>query len=167
MSEKILSQFWIQMGKTFSNADKKKLIEMVEKYQRSSEKRNNHVNWALIAAQMGDGFTGEQCKRQWDQYTQWLDNRQYTAEEDLLLVRKVRELGENWTKISEFFTHRRPGALKRRYRILQIRELNKKMISIFPDIEPIPELPDPLLITDEKPNPDEKVLCDTYTVEFH
>ena len=41
--------------------------------------------------------------------------RQYSIEEDLLLLQKVRDLGNKWTLISKYFEDRTPTSLRNRY----------------------------------------------------
>ena len=145
------------MKTRFSKEEKAKLLKTVQQYQRENPWRDKNMEWDKIVEMMGTHHTKMECMRQYESYKQTRDKRPFTQEEDELLIRKVREMGEKFTNIAMFFTDRRPGVLKNRYRLLQIRELDRHSITVFPEIK---SLPIPILASDHSDEEEEKNLVE-------
>jgi hypothetical protein len=90
-----------------------KLQSLVQKYGTK--------NWQLISIIM-QNRNERQCKERWTKYlSPDLNNTPWTEEEDRLLVRKVKEIGQKWVKISKEFNKRTDANLKNRWNVLQRR----------------------------------------------
>lgn len=97
----------------FTLEEDMKLQNLVQKYGTK--------NWQLISSIM-QNRNERQCKERWTKYlSPELNNTPWTDEEDKLLVRKVKELGQKWVKISKEFNKRTDASLKNRWNVLQRR----------------------------------------------
>ena len=63
-------------------------------------------SWAVIARLL-PGRTPRQCRDRWNHYlSPKINISSWTPEEDQLLIQKVHELGNKWSKIAQFFPGR-------------------------------------------------------------
>lgn len=101
----------------FTEQEDALLVKLVE----SSEIRN----WVKIAEQM-NGRTARQCRERYDGYlAPHVIKRDWTEEEDKLLLQKYAELGSKWATIATFFLGRTNTNVKNRYNLL-CRNASKK-----------------------------------------
>jgi hypothetical protein len=62
------------------------------------------------------GRSERQCQDRWRGYlAPYILNQQWTLEEDMLLIQKVKEYGKKWTKLSFLFPGRSDISLKNRF----------------------------------------------------
>lgn len=54
-----------------------------------------------------------------DNPVEFVSKRQFTPEEDLLLIQLVSQLGTRWTFMTRYFLYRTPGSLSRRWKYLR------------------------------------------------
>ena len=91
-----------------------KLKELVLKYGEN--------NWIQISKEIKTRNV-RQVRERWKHYlSNNKDKREWTNEEDILLLNKFIELGPKWTKISKFFKDRTDIQIKTRY--FKINKLN-------------------------------------------
>ena len=97
--------------KKFTYEEDQKLRKLVGKY--------GPKKWKLIASLM-KGRTSRQCRERWKYY---LSNppatKEWTPEEDSLLLEKYAEFGTHWSQISLFFKDQTDINLKNHFRKLQ------------------------------------------------
>ena len=102
----------------FSIEDDEALRRLVEEFGEN--------NWTMIVERM-PGRNVRQCKERWMNYLSPNLNRSpWTPEEDALLIKKQKELGSKWVKISQFFQNRTDAMVKNRFQVLRRKELKEK-----------------------------------------
>lgn len=86
--------------------------------------RKGPKKWQQIALEM-PGRSARQCR---DRYQNYLVpgflNNQWTKQEDELLIRKYKEYGSQWSKMTRFFEHRNANSLKNRWNYYISKHLN-------------------------------------------
>lgn len=76
-------------------------------------------NWAVLSKQI-PGRTTKQCRERWFNHLDPSINRDpYTAEQDLLIIRQQKALGNQWAKIARMLNGRTAEAIKIRWSSLQ------------------------------------------------
>ena len=105
--------------KSWTESDDNKLMRIYNELKAS-----NNINWAEIAQRMGVGFSVRQCR---DRYSHYLDPSikwtPYTLEEDDMILKKVKELGQRWSCVAESVKGRTPTQIRNRWNLLQ-RQIN-------------------------------------------
>lgn len=87
-------------------------------------------DWRHLAKKM-DGRNSRQCRERWKNYLDPnLKIGDWTQEEDELIISKVKEIGQKWMTIKNFFTNRTDAMIKNRYRYL-MKNKNKKVETFF------------------------------------
>ncbi len=96
---------------TFKPEEDEQLKKVIEQY-------GTH-DWQNVADHM-PGRNPRQCRERWKHYLSAPEGskREWTQEEDDLLIRKVQEMGGKWTKFTHFFEGRSDLHIKLRYRKL-------------------------------------------------
>jgi hypothetical protein len=75
-------------------------------------------DWEAIAARMMNR-TARQCRERWSQYlAPSVVRSPWTAEEDALLLEKVRQYGPQWKRLEAFFPGRKDNHLKNHHKLL-------------------------------------------------
>jgi hypothetical protein len=98
----------------FSPADDRKLRSLVDAVDT--------VDWNAVAGEM-EGKNPRQCHERWINYlAPNLNTEPWTADEDLLLMHKYRELGSRWVQMACFFPNRTGCMVKNRLNRLRRRE---------------------------------------------
>ena len=111
------------MLQNINNNTKKKRI--VKKY------KGTYINWEDVAKQLNTGRNSRQCRERWTYYlSPHITNEPWTKEEDDLLLKKYKEIGPKWKKLSLFFKSRTDINLKNRWNLLQ-RKFNKNARTIL------------------------------------
>lgn len=130
----------------FTLEEDSKLRELVRLYGTG--------DWNLIAEKM-PGRTVRQCRERWRHYlTPELAKVPFSAEEDALLARKFKELGNQWKLISGFFRGRTDIAIKNRWLLLNRHRMRSETNSV-PSIDTPagpPGVPDPPMNSNEDTN---------------
>ena len=104
----------------FAPSEDQKLIDIVKKYNEID------INWEDVAKQLNTGRNSRQCRERWSYYlSPHICKEPWTKEEDDLLLKKYKELGPKWKKLSSFFKSRTDINLKNRWNLLQ-RKFNKE-----------------------------------------
>ena len=94
---------------------------------------NRQLSWDDIAKQL-PGRTGRQCRDRYNKYlTTFVVNREWTDEEDNIIIQKYKELGPRWTQIAQFLEGRNGNNVKNRWykhlkKVGRIRESKHKSI---------------------------------------
>lgn len=89
---------------------------------------NGRKKWEAIARKM-PGRTGRQCRDRYQNYlVPGFFNGQWTKQEDELLMKKYKEIGSKWSKMSKFFEHRNANALKNRWNYFISQKMKKENI---------------------------------------
>ena len=90
----------------FTEEEDRKLRELFEQYGE---------DWSAIASEMS-GRCIRQCKERWYEYLNpSIIKRDWTPNEDSLLIQKVSEYGRKWIRIQPFFPGRTSTSLKNRF----------------------------------------------------
>lgn len=83
------------------------LLNLVSKY--------GEKNWKKIAAEF-DGRSVRQCRDRYRHYlSPDLNKKDWTEDEDDLLMEKVEEIGGKWKKLEQFFINRNEVQIRNRY----------------------------------------------------
>lgn len=113
----------LKHGIKFTKEEDEKLKELVDKY--GSQK------WDLIADEM-PGRNGRQCRDRYKNYlTPGYFNGQWSREEDLILKMKFKELGPQWSKITDFLKNRSSNAVKNRWNYFVSKHLEDDKFDQF------------------------------------
>lgn len=100
----------------FTSEEDEKLKELVKKY-------GINRSWKRISAEMG-ARTPRQCRERYGNYlSPNVVNGPWSEDEDLMLLKLVKELGSRWCKILRFFDKRSDVNIKNRYSYLVSRNL--------------------------------------------
>jgi hypothetical protein len=76
------------------------------------------TDWSTIANAFSQR-TARQCKDRWTHYlAPNVTRRHWTRGEDHLLIEKVKQYGQQWKRLEEFFPGRKDNHLKNRHRLL-------------------------------------------------
>lgn len=101
----------------FSKEEDEKLIKIVNKHGAK--------NWPQIGKLMKTR-TGRQCRDRYQNYLKpGCNNKDWTKEEDDLIMEKVDQLGSKWSLISNFLEGRTGCAIKNRYTLLIRKKFGK------------------------------------------
>ena len=104
----------------FSQQEDKMILKLVNLFGTD--------DWKFIAQQIPNR-TSRQCRERWKYYLQPSSiestSREWTEDEDALLIQKFKEYGSKWSKISVFFDSRSDVSLKNRYKKLQRMDVKK------------------------------------------
>lgn len=85
-------------------------------------------NWQLVSRNMRNR-NPRQCKDRWYNYlSPAVCNAPWTPEEDEYLLAKVRELGQKWVRIAQYFPMRTDIHIKNRYLVL-MRKSKKEALN--------------------------------------
>ena len=85
-------------------------------------------NWAAIASKM-PGRNSRQCRERWNNYlSPKINNNEWTAEEDEILLEKYEEYGPRWVIIAKYLNRRTDQMVKNRYCILIRRKSKEKLV---------------------------------------
>ena len=102
----------------FSYVEDKRLKELVSKY--------GEKDWVLISSMM-KGRNSRQCRERWTHHlSPHINQKEFTIEEDQLLLAKYDELGPHWKIISQFFEGRTDQMIKNRFYLLQ-RQIKREI----------------------------------------
>jgi len=72
-------------------------------------------NWTTVADSL-DGRTGKQCRERWTNHLNpGIKKGNWTDEEDRIIIEKQAELGNQWSKITEYLQGRTDNAVKNRW----------------------------------------------------
>ena len=110
----------------FTPEDDKKLRALVKNY-------TTKPNWNEIC-QHFENKTARQCRERYNTYLRpEISQAEWTPEEDQLLREKVKEYGNHWAKLKQFFPGRSDNMIKNRYNfhINPIRKLKEKTKKTF------------------------------------
>jgi hypothetical protein len=98
-------------------------------------------DWTLIASYL-EGRNPRQCKERWTNYlSPDICDAPWSAEEDLLLCQKQRELGCKWVQIAAFLPNRTDAMAKNRFNRLKRREQKQIEMVARPEARPMPFFP--------------------------
>lgn len=121
---------------------KKRTIHKPMKFQPEEDERLKSIieqygphNWVTIASLM-PGRNVRQCIERWKHYNAAKNpRREWTPEEDQILLEKHKIFGRKWIKIVPFLTDRNVASIRNRFYQLCPREYVKKIepIAIQPD----------------------------------
>ncbi|OHS98544.1 r2r3-MYB transcription factor [Tritrichomonas foetus] len=90
----------------FLESEDQQLIKLVAQYGPKC--------WSYIAAQM-PGRTPRQCRDRWNHYLAPQTNTsKWTLEEDRMIIKMVKEIGKQWSKIASMFPGRTGIAVRNR-----------------------------------------------------
>jgi hypothetical protein len=74
--------------------------------------------WAAVASEM-PRRTRRQCSERWKHYlSPTITRAEWTMNEDALLIEKVKQHGQQWKLLENWFEGRKDNQLKHRYRLL-------------------------------------------------
>lgn len=120
----------------FSQSEDDIILEMVKEHGLGC--------WKEISEKLGTR-TARQCRERWKHYlSPGIDASPWTSEEDLILARKVRELGPKWSLIRECLPGRTDVNIKNRYALI-LRRMMRKRVPSQPIGNPVvPVLPTPI-----------------------
>ena len=82
----------------FTTEEDLRLVKLIQKYGTG--------NWKFISSQMGKRNV-RQCKDRWENYlSPYLNKKEWTEEENQILIQKYKEFGSRWKEIATFFANR-------------------------------------------------------------
>lgn len=109
----------MDMGSIDRKIKKKRKLFSPQEDERLKEiklKDNGKKTWTSVAEELGTNKNARQCRDRWENYLKpELKNRNWTDEEDLLLMEKYQEYGPLWTRIAKFFNGRSENNVKNRW----------------------------------------------------
>ena len=86
------------------------------------------IDWGKIAAQLPNR-NQRQCRERWQNYLNpSLSTREWTQEEDDMVVEKFNEYGPHWNVIARLFNGRSGNAVRNRYLVIMRHQQKKKRI---------------------------------------
>ena len=95
----------------FSNEEDKKLKELVNKH--------GDKDWIIISSYM-PGRNSRQCRERWNNYlSPKINRREFTIEEDQIILSKFNEYGSRWAVIANFLEKRTDQMVKNRFFVLK------------------------------------------------
>lgn len=98
----------------FTKEEDKKLKELVKKY--------GEWDWGKIAGKM-ENRNPRQCKDRWELYLcPYVNQSQWTPEEEELLMRLSVTMNQRWVDISKKFDRRTPSQIRNKYRTIMRRK---------------------------------------------
>ena len=99
-------------------------------------KENGEIHWTK-AASLLKGRTGKQCRERWMNCLKpEIRKAEWTPEEDELIIRLQKQIGNKWAKISEKLPGRTDNSVKNRWNSVLKKRLNNENIKQF-DLEDI------------------------------
>ncbi|OHT14533.1 hypothetical protein TRFO_15059 [Tritrichomonas foetus] len=100
----------IPFHRKFTKEEDKYLLALVSRYGERA--------WQTVASMMNTGRTSRQCRERYKYYLSSASQqkKEWTREEDELLLSKYKQLGPKWALLSSFFDGRTDINLKNRYR---------------------------------------------------
>lgn len=102
-----------QLKATFTKEEDIKLKKLVKLYNKKSS-----IDWFIIAQQM-ETRNARQCKDRWLNFLDRKINRKpFTAEENLLILQKVTQIGKKWKLIASMMNKRTDVSVKSQYKKL-------------------------------------------------
>ena len=112
------------LHRKFTQSEDKLLLHLVNTYGDKS--------WQTISIMMGNR-TPRQCRERFKYYLKPIAiNREWTQEEDDLLMQKYTELGSKWAYISTFFDGRTDINIKNRFN--KLKRQNSRIASSVSDL---------------------------------
>ena len=92
---------------------------------------NPNMKWEDVAAMMGDRNV-RQCKERWENYLSPNVNKTpFSHAEDVLLLKKLNEIGKKWRIIAKSFDNRTDISLKSRFKVLSRKGINLENVNSF------------------------------------
>lgn len=113
----------------FTPEEDQKLLEVISNSTKSDSRQKSNltarkeqsINWKKVSNQMGDR-TVRQCKERYFHYlSPTINKKEWTNEEDSLLMSSVARLGKRWKVFERLFTKRTEIDIRNRYYVLQRR----------------------------------------------
>jgi hypothetical protein len=91
----------------WTNPEDRTLVNSIENF--------GTANWSLVAATL-PGRSGKQCRERWtSQFDPSLSRKNWTPDEDAVLVSQQRQVGNCWSRIAQFLPKRSANAVKNRW----------------------------------------------------
>lgn len=131
----------IPQGEVYLIEKKKKRKFTSEEDQKLRDLVHTHgqKQWDLIARSLGADRTARQCRDRWKHYlSPTVSQREWTLEEDRMLLKYIQTYGAQWAALVKFFPGRTDINLKNHWNKLQRK--SKKLALINPNIH-VPKLP--------------------------
>lgn len=115
----------------FTQKEDEKLKQLVESLGDS--------DWTIISKCM-ENRTPRQCRDRWKEYLMpTLNTSDWTPEEDNILRQKIKEYGKKWAIVCISLNGRSETSAKNRWRLLERRQLTKKVDHVKVDHVSSPE----------------------------
>ncbi|OHT00198.1 Myb-like DNA-binding domain containing protein [Tritrichomonas foetus] len=119
---------------------KRKFTQEEDEIVRQLVNEHGPKQWDLIAKSLKNR-TARQCRDRWKHYlSPTVSLREWTLEEDRLLLSYTQQFGPQWAALVKFFPGRTDINLKNRFNKLQRK--SKKLSQMNPNVQ-IPTLPSP------------------------
>jgi hypothetical protein len=137
-------------GNPLDGMSRHKFLKAEDDQLRSLVERFGEKNWTLISSYM-KRRTPRQCRERYKNYlSPAVSNRPWSAEEEVLLVEKVNQLGQKWAKIAAFFDGRSDVNVKNRWTAISQRNERVQKCAMAHDRKAAesPELDDRLFAAD-------------------
>lgn len=113
----------------FSSEEDARLLKAVKQY--------GTCHWKLIA-QMLDGRNARQCRERWANYLNPdIAQKEWTPEEEALLMQKYNQLGPKWHSIAYYFKKRSTNQIKNRYAVMKRRMTKEERKAMKTKCKPI------------------------------
>uniref|UniRef100_A0A7S1G206 Uncharacterized protein n=1 Tax=Corethron hystrix TaxID=216773 RepID=A0A7S1G206_9STRA len=101
--------------KKTSTVTKRSWTEIEDEQLKNLVKQHGLSNWTTVADSL-DGRTGKQCRERWTNHLNpGIKKGNWTDEEDRIIIEKQAELGNQWSKITEYLQGRTDNAVKNRW----------------------------------------------------
>ncbi|EAY16797.1 Myb-like DNA-binding domain containing protein [Trichomonas vaginalis G3] len=130
---KIDAQYSTSLRKRFTEAEDNLLRTL---------RANDKMTWDEIASYL-PGRTGRQCKDRYNNYlNQQIVLKNWTTEEDFIIIQKYQQYGPRWTTIAKFLNNRSGNNVKNRwYKSIALRYPNLQTVATAPRHNKKPESP--------------------------
>lgn len=110
---------WILRNSSRSRKSRQAFSPEEDEALKKAVELHGETNWTTVACCLPHR-NARQCRERWRCYLRPdLTNKQWTQEEDAIIIEKFKELGPKWTAISHYLPNRSEINIKARFKLLE------------------------------------------------